>query len=265
VTLLDRGPCVLHWEEAGEGTPVLLIMGAVYSSAMWYPTIPALAASHRVLSFDNRGTGRSGWTSAASIEDMTADALAVMNAAGVDEAHVYGISLGGVIALELALSAPERVRSLILGCTGILTRAKPRAPLELNDAMRLATRQSLVDSTTFGPACPPEARRRALEVLLHDVAEPEALVAQQDALRAYSCELEQAATLTVPTLVLHGTHDTVVDVQWGHELVATIPNSRLRLYENVGHNYPAEVGDVANEDVLTFLAEVDAADALLSR
>ena len=259
MSVVDRGDCVIAWEESGSGSPVLLIMGAVYSSAMWYPTVPALEAHHRVVRFDNRGTGRSTWTPTASIEQMAGDALTVMDAAGLESAHVYGISLGGVVALELALAAPSRVRSLVLGCTCVLTPDKPRAPVELNDALRLATRQQLADSTLYGSVCPPEARARNQQALLDDVAAPEALVAQQDALRAYDRDLADVASLTVPALVLHGTEDPIVPVDWGRELAATLPDARLSVYEGCGHNYPVEMGEVPNREVLSFLAEVDAA------
>ena len=263
--LLDRDGYQLHWDECGSGSPVLLVMGAVYSSAMWYPALPALSAAHRLIRFDNQGTGRSSLGSSPSIEDMAADALAVLDAAGVDRAHVYGMSLGGVLALELALAAPERVRSLVLGCTCVLTGDKPRAPLEVNDALRSATREQLVAGTQYGSACPPDARARNDEAILHDVALPEALVAQQDALRAYRGDLSAAAGLTMPTLVLHGDEDPIVPVEWGRELAATLPDSRLRVYPGVGHNYLVEVGDVANRDVLDFLASVDSAQAAPAR
>src|SRR6476469_4469744 len=95
---VERGNCRIHWQESGEGSPLLLIMGAVYSSEMWYPALPALSARHRVIRFDNRGTGGSTATREASISDMAQDALAVLDAAGVGIAHVYGVSLGGVVA-----------------------------------------------------------------------------------------------------------------------------------------------------------------------
>jgi pimeloyl-ACP methyl ester carboxylesterase len=258
VSQLQRDGYSLHWEQTGTGSPVLLIMGAVYSSAMWYPALPALAAQHRLISFDNRGTGKSTWTPTASIADMTADALAVLDAADLERAHVYGISLGGVIALELALAAPERVRSLVLGATCVLTPDKPRAPIEVNDALRAASRRDLADSTHYGSACPPEARARNHQAVLDDVAAPQALVAQQDALRAYQGSLADIATLAMPALVMHGTEDPIVPVDWGRELADTLPDSRLRIYEDCGHNYLVEMGDVPNRDVLDFLAEVDA-------
>jgi pimeloyl-ACP methyl ester carboxylesterase len=259
MTLVDRAGCRIHWEQTGTGSPVLLIMGAVYSSAMWYPSLPALSAHHRLITFDNRGTGRSTWTPTASIADMTEDALAVLDAAEVERADVYGISLGGVLALELGLRAPERVRSLVLGCSCALTADKPRAPLAVNDALLAASRRDLADATLYGSACPPEAQTRMHQAILDDVAEPQALVAQQNALRAYNADLAAISQLTMPALVLHGTEDPVVPVEWGRELAAALPDSRLVIYDGIGHNYLVEVGEQANRDVLDFLAEVEAA------
>ena len=111
----------IHWDQKGEGTPVLLVMGHRYSSRMWYGAIDALAASHQVIWFDNRGTGLTSTTGGVTVEKMALDALAVMDAAGVRSAHVYGVSMGGVINLEMARIAPERIRSLIVGCSGVLS------------------------------------------------------------------------------------------------------------------------------------------------
>jgi pimeloyl-ACP methyl ester carboxylesterase len=262
MSLLQRDGYHLHWERTGSGSPVLLIMGAVYSSAMWYPALPLLRARHELVSFDNQGTGRSTWQPGVSIEDLAADALAVLDAAGLETAHVYGISLGGVLALELATAAPERVRSLVLGCTCVLTPDKPRAPIEVNDALLAATRRNLADGTLYGSVCPPEAKARNHRAILEDSAVPQALVAQQDALRAYQGRLSDVADLTMPTLVLHGTEDPVVPVEWGRELAATLPDSRLIEYEGCGHNYLVEVGDAPTLEVLAFLAELDAAEPL---
>jgi 3-oxoadipate enol-lactonase len=88
---VSNGEARIHWETMGEGTPVLLIMGHLYSSAMWYPALPELARRHRVIYFDNRGTGGSATTAGASLGDFAADALAVLDAAGVEKAHVYGV------------------------------------------------------------------------------------------------------------------------------------------------------------------------------
>jgi pimeloyl-ACP methyl ester carboxylesterase len=258
---VERDGCRMHWESVGAGSPVLLIMGAVYSSRMWYPTVPALSRGHRVITFDNRGTGRSTATRRASIGDMARDALAVLDAAGERTAHVYGVSLGGVVALDLALQAPDRVRSLVLGCTGILSADKPRAPRWINLMLRVTPRRALVARASYGSACPPERAAADRAVLARDVAMRRALVAQQDALRAYAADPAAIAKLAMPALVLHGTEDPLVPIAWGRELVQTLPNSRIVTYDGAGHNYVAEMGERPNEDVSAFLAAVDSETA----
>lgn len=251
----------LHWDEQGEGTPVLLVMGAAWSSRMWFPAIPALAAHHRVVWFDNRGTGQSEASAVHPIASMADDALAVLDAAGIDSAHVYGASLGGVVVQQLALQAPARVRSLVLGCTGILSPDKPRMPRWLSRVLLSvppAVRGKVLGSG-YGPVCPPEARAAAEAVLAEEQPSKVALLAQQDALRVYSITREQVAGLAVPALVLHGTHDKRVKPAWGKELADTLPNARLVTYEGAAHNFVAEVTDQANQDVLDFFAEVDSA------
>ena len=115
---VNTGDAEVWWEEQGGGSPLLLIQGLGFPGALWYRVLPALSATHRVLALDNRGTGRT--TTGAGpypIEAMAADALAVLDAGSIDKAHVLGISMGGLIAQELALSAPHRVASLILAAT----------------------------------------------------------------------------------------------------------------------------------------------------
>jgi pimeloyl-ACP methyl ester carboxylesterase len=234
-------------------------MGATYSGEMWYPAIDDLTTRHRVIWFDNRGTGQSGSTKVASISDMAQDAVAVLDAAGVDKAHVYGVSLGGVVVLQLALEAPERVLSLVLGCTGILTTDKPRAPKALQVLFWLPRGLLLrMGRSGYGPAATPERIAADQAVLRRDVRVRQSLVAQQDALRAYAVSREDVAGLTMPALVLHGTHDRLVRLAWGEELAEVLPDSRLVTYEGAGHNYLVAAGEKANADVLSFLAEVDA-------
>ena len=108
----------IKWESSGDGPPLLLIQGLGYGRWGWEPIVPGLAARHRVVCFDNRGIGESDkpegpYTAA----QMAGDALQVLDEAGIERAHVLGASLGGMIAQELAVAAPERVDKLVLCCT----------------------------------------------------------------------------------------------------------------------------------------------------
>src|SRR4051794_30272254 len=114
----DSNGVKIWWEELGEGSPVLLLMGFGNSGQLWRPVAERLAAKHRVLIVDNRGTGQSDSPKGPyTVPEMAADAVAVLDAAGIDKAAVYGVSLGGAIAQEVAITHPGRVRSLVLGCT----------------------------------------------------------------------------------------------------------------------------------------------------
>src|SRR5271157_4544854 len=101
----------IYWDEQGQGAPVLLIMGLGYTSVMWYRTRPVLARRYRTLALDNRGVGRSDVPPGPySIATMASDAAAVLDAAGIARAHVFGVSMGGMIAQEFALQYPAKTR-----------------------------------------------------------------------------------------------------------------------------------------------------------
>ncbi len=124
---LNRPGATIHWEEQGAGSPLLLVMGTRMSSRMWYPILPLLARHHRVITFDNRGSGQSSPSKDFTITDLVDDALAVLDAAGVESAHVYGVSLGRRPRPRDGHAHPERVTSLILGCVGPKTEVTPES------------------------------------------------------------------------------------------------------------------------------------------
>ena len=255
----------LHWQEEGQGSPILLVMGHRYSSAMWYPILPALAAEHRVISFDNRGTGESDATRKATVEDLAGDALAVMDAAKVERAHVFGVSMGGVVTLELAMQQPRRVKSLLLGCTGMLTADKPRMPAALRvlyylPPWVLRALQPRSDQG-YGSAASPEEIAEALAMLAKDKFNTGGVVAQAAAIAGYSTTSAAVAALTLPALVLHGDEDGTVPYAYGVELAETLSDSRMVTLEGAGHNFIVAGNAKATKAVLDFIGEVDRAAA----
>jgi len=103
----------IYWEEEGSGDPILLIMGLGWPSYMWYRTKPLLTGKYRTITFDNRGAGRSDVPPGPyPIATMASDAAAVLDATGVESAHLYGVSMGGMIAQTIAATEPQRVLSL---------------------------------------------------------------------------------------------------------------------------------------------------------
>src|SRR4029077_15941247 len=108
----------IYWEEQGQGAPILLIMGLGWTSDLWFRSRPALAKRYRTILLNNRGVGRSYVPPGPySIAQMASDAAAVLDAARVDSAHIFGVSMGRMIAQEVALQYPQRWRSLSRGCT----------------------------------------------------------------------------------------------------------------------------------------------------
>jgi pimeloyl-ACP methyl ester carboxylesterase len=248
----------LWWEESGDGEPVLLVMGHIYGLGMWHRVRTALATQYRTICFDNRGVGRSGRSRGPySIADMAADAFAVLDAAGVHSAHVYGASMGGLIAQEMALSRPERVRSLVLACTGCPSDETAPSKRPASWQYRIPTRllTGVVRRTMYSPDAPKHLVDEDLRILVGTKTSAAALTEQARAIAAYR-SYDRVGAIGVPALVLHGTRDGVVDYERGAELALRIPGARLHTLPNAGHNYSTEAPEQANAAVLSFLASL---------
>ena len=251
----------LHWESAGEGEAVLLIAGLGLPGASWWRTVPPLSRRFRVLTYDHSGVGRSAslrapYTTAA----MAADALAVLDAAGVSRAHVYGTSLGGLVAQQLALRRPDRVRSLVLGAThpgGARTQPPERAVMSfLRRRATLPAREAAWAFVPYNYAL--RCRRHHLDRIVQDIAHR---LEFPYARAAYRAQLFAGAThdaflalgrLTMPTLVVHGREDRVVPVRNAELLASAIPEAELHLLDATGHIYMTEEPSV-DETIASFL------------
>lgn len=250
----------IYWDEQGEGEPVLLIMGLGFPSVMWYRTRPLLAARYRTLALDNRGVGRSDLPPGPyPIALMASDAAAVLAASGCESAHVYGVSMGGMIAQEFALQYPERVRSLILGCTAAGGPRQVRAEPEVADLLRGRAKMSQEAAAEAAiPFVYDAATRR--ERIDEDMAirkgwlpKAEAYMAQLQGIlswEAYS-RLDQ---IKAPTLVIHGESDRLVPAANGKLIADRIPGAKLVLLPRAGHIFATDQTEAAQAAILEFLA-----------
>jgi 3-oxoadipate enol-lactonase len=262
VPVADRGHTQIFWEEQGQGEPLLLVMGHGWPRQMGARHLPALTERFRVITFDNRGVGQTATTTSQwTLADMADDAVAVLDAAGVTQAHVYGASMGGGIAQVMALEHPERVGALILGCTAARA-AKRHVPLwpvirHLPHAL-LAGRQArmvaLARALVYGPVTDPALITEDLRLLgsLHRPAE--GMRAQRQAVLDYEGSELRLGSLGSPTLIIHGSDDRLVPLRYGEELARLIPGADLVVLPGAGHMYITDANQAADSAVLSFLA-----------
>ena len=257
------------------GEPLLLIMGLGMQLTAWHRGLvqQMLDQGFRVIRFDNRDVGLSQnfdglgvpnlalaalqrlarWPvrSAYSLSDMTDDAAGVLTALGLKSAHVCGASMGGMIAQQLALNHPERVRSLTLMMTDSGARGLPRPTLKVSAALLARPAdpydiESLVDHyyrlfrLIGSPAYPgPEAwLRQVCADAVRRSNRPQGFARQLMAIAADTGRAVQLGRIKRPTLVLHGLADPLIPVAAAHDLAARIPGAQLELIEGMGHDLP---------------------------
>lgn len=262
---VDRGDAQLWWDERGAGEPLLLIQGLGYPGDMWFRLLPALAANHRVLWFDNRGTGRTGVPDGPyPVEVMADDAAAVLDAAGVDAAHVMGVSMGGFISLELTLRHPSCVQSLVLGCTASggagFVAGEPEA------AAMIAARATMTPQEAAEVAIPfvyASTTSRAyidedFAVRMVRPTSPEGYTNQVLGVSQWGGAFERLGDIAVPTLVLSGTADRLVNPENSKVLAGAIPGATLAWLDGASHVFFTDQPRASADAVLDFLARVRA-------
>jgi 3-oxoadipate enol-lactonase len=248
----------LYWEELGKGEPLLLIMGLGWASYLWNRTRKLLAEKFRVITFDNRGVGRSDVPEGPyPIPTMASDAAAVLDAAGVKSAHVFGISMGGMIAQEFALNYPERVKSLILGCTaaGGPAALQP-APEVIQTLMRrgMTPQEAIeaIDPFIYHPETAPELIEEERKLRLEWYPTSEGYLSQLQGIMMWEA-YSRIGKITTPTLVLHGDADQLIPAGNGKLIAERIPNAKFVTISKASHIFPTDQPEATRQALLGFL------------
>jgi pimeloyl-ACP methyl ester carboxylesterase len=250
----------IYWEESGTGEPLLLIMGLGYSHEMWHRTRPVVSAHYRTILFDNRGVGKSDVPQGAySIAQMADDTAAVLDAAGVANAHVFGLSMGGMIAQEFALKYPERVNRLVLGCTACGGRNS------------IPAAQNVLDVVMARAGMTPEEGAEAMVPYIYDNSTPRERIEEDLAIRrrcyptaaGYMGQVQailawtsfdRLAGIRAPTLIIHGDTDQLVPPGNAPILAEAIAGSGLAMLPHASHLFVTDQPDASHRAVLTFLS-----------
>ncbi|OGO49631.1 MAG: hypothetical protein A2148_12190 [Chloroflexi bacterium RBG_16_68_14] len=260
----------IYYEEHGSGEPLLLIMGWGGNAATWNPQIPGLTERYRVVAFDNRGVGRTSAPDGPySTRQMAADTVGLLDALGIERAHVFGISMGGMIAQELALAHPERVDALVLGCTSPGSRraagfAQLRSDIE---AFREISEDGQPDLEWFSEFLKHLWTEEALikaESHLQDFVfslirfppTGHGLRGQADAVAAHNT-YDRLHRLRHRTLVVTGAEDTLIDPRNSAILARKIPGAELRVFPGLKHAFHLEQPDPVNSAIIDFIEQVE--------
>jgi 3-oxoadipate enol-lactonase len=249
----------IYWDDEGHGPPVLLIMGLGYPSCMWHRTRPILAAHYRTIALDNRGIGKSDVPAGPyPIVLMASDAAAVLDAAGVEAAHVFGVSMGGMIAQEFALQYPKRVLSLILGCTAAggptAVRAEPEAAQMLMTRDKMSPEQAAEAAVPFiyNPTTPRERIDEDIAIRRPWFPRPEAYTAQLQGILAWEA-YSRLSEIATPTLVIHGESDRLVPPGNAKLIAERIPGAKLVMIPQASHLFFTDQTEVSRHAILQFL------------
>jgi 3-oxoadipate enol-lactonase len=258
---LPGGEGELYYEIYGTGEPFLLIPGLSANHLSWAEQVGRCSESFQVLIYDPRGTGQSSpiepdYTAA----DMADDASGLLDALGLGAVHVYGASMGGMIAQEFAILHPEHVASLIVGGT------TPGGPNSISaEGWALTVFLGAADPTGQGRSIldvlyspefirdHPERIAQGLGLIGdYPITRIEVIAAQLIALSTHNV-YDRLPDIGVPTLVLHGADDPLIPVENGRLIAAQIPDAELLIFEDARHSYRTEIAE-ADEAVLEFLA-----------
>lgn len=252
----------LYYEIIGQGDPLVMIRGVGSNVDHWYDQVPALSQKYKLLVFDNRGIARSSDPGGPfSTRDMAADTIALMEAVGINKAHILGYSMGGMIAQEMALNHPEKVAGLILVATdcGISLRikAKPEATRLFSEMIRLGTNEAklaaagcLFARQTFETK--PQVIQRYTEISQRFPASQKMLAKQWAAVTQHDT-CSRLVNIASPALAITGSEDVLIPPQNAAVMAERIPDAQLISIDGGGHLFLIEKPRQFNDAVIKFL------------
>jgi 3-oxoadipate enol-lactonase len=237
----------LHYERAGSGEPLLMIQGMSGTHVSWgEPFLEPLREAFDVVAFDNRGIGLSAPIEAGfTIVEMAADAAGLLSELGIESAHVVGISMGGMIAQELALAHPDRLQSLTLGCTycgGAGSQLMPQENVEkLAAGMMSGDRDKAIRASWEVNLSPAFRADESGYAAFHEMATSVPAAKRTIELQAQAIfghdTSGRLGEISTSTLIVHGTEDGVLPYSNGEQIAALMPSARLETLEGVGHMF----------------------------
>jgi len=244
---VDASGTELHYARAGEGEPLLLIQGMSATHLAWgRPFLEGLERSFETIVFDNRGMGLSGEAEIPfTIADMATDTAALMDALELESAHVVGISMGGMIAQELALSQSERLRTLTIGasyCGGPEGTLMDPEDLQMLAAAFASGDRNQVFRAMWEINLSPafredESHYEPFTEMANALSSPRPVILQQMRACGAHDTHERLAAIDVPTLVVHGDEDRLLRYANGRQIAALIPGARLETLPGVGYMF----------------------------
>jgi 3-oxoadipate enol-lactonase len=260
------GDLNLEYYDEGSGPPLVMIMGLGGQASSWGESLLERLQKHfRTIRFSNRGTGASDKPSGGyTIRQMADDATALMETIGLEQAHVFGISMGGMIAQELVLNHPERVQGLVLGCTTCGPAHSVPVPAQtlaqFGQIMQLPMEERI--EHFWGITVIPEFKEeradflnRIIELGMANPTPMETFGLQFGAIQAMDT-YDRLPQIESPTLIMHGDQDILVPVENAEILHQRIPGSRVRIVQRTGHCFFWENPDDVVEELVEFLSKV---------
>ena len=256
----------LNYELFGDAdaAAVVLVRGTGADGTRWMPQVEAYRSEFRVLIFDNRGVGGSDSPPGPySVADMAADTVGLLDELGIERCHLSGSSLGGAICAHIAIEHAERVRSLQLHSSWLVTRGYTAYSLGLlKRFLEVGGVEFYYEAALpllFSPAFMSREHERLMGVLEHMKSHPatfDGLLGQLHANLSHDIST-RAAEIAVPTLVTVGELDYLLPVAESEELQRAIPNAELVVFPGGPHLVTMETPDRFNEVTLAWLRKVD--------